>query len=128
MCECVCAYICIYIYIDTVKAFLEKNKLGKYNEEEMKRKAEEKKQEEEAERIAAQLCKIGSRCEVCVPNQPKRRAIIMYVGMYSNSYAFNLIIYIIFFFYNFFIGKTEFKEGWWIGVKYDEPLGKNNGT
>ncbi|CAK9807457.1 Tubulin-folding cofactor B [Anthophora plagiata] len=89
---------------DTVKAFLEKNKLGKYNEEEMKRKEEEKKQEEEAEAAAAQLCKIGDRCEVYVPNQPKRRATIMYVG------------------------KTEFKEGWWVGVKYDEPLGKNNGT
>ncbi|CAK9822082.1 Tubulin-folding cofactor B [Anthophora retusa] len=89
---------------DTVKAFLEKNKLGKYNEEEMKKKAEEKKQEEEAEAAAAQLCKIGDRCEVCVPNQPKRRATIMYVG------------------------KTEFKEGWWVGVKYDEPRGKNNGT
>lgn len=89
---------------DTVKAFLEKNKLGKYNEEEMKRRAEEKKQEEEAEIAAAQLCKIGDRCEVSVPNQPKRRATIMYVG------------------------KTEFKEGWWIGVKYDEPLGKNDGT
>ncbi|CAL7948788.1 unnamed protein product [Xylocopa violacea] len=89
---------------DTVKAFLEKNKLGKYNEEEMKKRAEEKKQEEEAEAAAAELCKVGSRCEICVPNQPKRRATIMYVG------------------------KTEFKEGWWIGVKYDEPLGKNNGT
>lgn len=89
---------------DTVKAFLEKNKLGKYNEEEMKRRAEEKKQEEEAEVAAAQLCKVGDRCEVCVPNQPKRRATVMYVG------------------------KTEFKEGWWIGVKYDEPLGKNDGT
>ncbi|KAK9303284.1 hypothetical protein QLX08_005043 [Tetragonisca angustula] len=89
---------------DTVKAFLEKNKLGKYNEEEMKKRAEEKKQEEEAEVAAAQLCKVGDRCEVCVPNQPKRRAAVMYVG------------------------KTEFKEGWWIGVKYDEPLGKNDGT
>ncbi|XP_035733235.1 tubulin-folding cofactor B-like [Vespa mandarinia] len=89
---------------DTVKAFLEKNKLGKYNEADMKRRAEEKLREEEAEKTAAELCKIGDRCEVCVPNQPKRRATIMYVG------------------------KTEFKEGWWIGVKYDEPLGKNNGT
>ena len=89
---------------DTVKAFLAKNKLGKYNEEEMKRKAEEKRQEEEAEAAAAELCKIGNRCEVCVPNQPKRRATIMYVG------------------------KTDFKEGWWIGVKYDEPLGKNDGN
>ncbi|KOC66710.1 Tubulin-folding cofactor B [Habropoda laboriosa] len=89
--------------LDTVKAFLEKNKLGKYNEEEMKRKEEERKQEEEAEAAAAQLCNIGDRCEVYVPNQPKRRATIMYIG------------------------KTEFKEGWWVGVKYDEPLGKNNG-
>lgn len=89
---------------DTVKAFLEKNKLGKYNEEEMKRKAEEKRQEEQAEAAAAELCKVGNRCEVCVPNQPKRRATVMYVG------------------------KTHFKEGWWVGVKYDEPLGKNDGT
>ncbi|XP_053971660.1 tubulin-folding cofactor B [Hylaeus anthracinus] len=89
---------------DTVKAFLEKNKLGKYDEEKMKKKIEEKRQEEEAEAAAAQSCKVGDRCEVCVPNQPKRRATIMYVG------------------------KTQFKEGWWIGVKYDEPLGKNNGT
>ncbi|XP_076644153.1 tubulin-binding cofactor B [Halictus rubicundus] len=89
---------------DTVKAFLEKNKLGKYNKEKAEKKAEEKKQEEEAEAAEANLCHVGDRCEVFVPNQPKRRATIMYVG------------------------KTEFKEGWWIGVKYDEPLGKNDGT
>ncbi|XP_015597989.1 tubulin-folding cofactor B [Cephus cinctus] len=88
---------------DTVKAFLEKNRLGKYNEEEMKRRAEEKKRLEEAEEAAARKCKIGDRCEVQVPNQPKRRATVMYVG------------------------KTDFKEGWWIGIKYDEPLGKNDG-
>lgn len=89
---------------DTVKAFLEKNKLGKYNEEDMKKKAEEKEREEKAEEHLASLCKVGDRCEVFVPSQPKRRATILYVG------------------------KTEFKEGWWIGVEYDEPLGKNDGS
>ncbi|XP_076296586.1 tubulin-binding cofactor B [Lasioglossum baleicum] len=89
---------------DTVKAFLEKNKLGKYNKEKAEKKAEEKRQEEEAEEAQANSCHVGERCEVSVPNQPKRRATIMYVG------------------------KTEFKEGWWIGVKYDEPRGKNDGT
>ncbi|XP_050453677.1 tubulin-folding cofactor B-like [Cataglyphis hispanica] len=88
---------------DTVKAFLEKNKLGKYNEEEMKKKMEKKREEEAEERLAS-LCKVGDRCEVSVPNLPRRRAIILYVG------------------------KTEFKEGWWIGVRYDEPLGKNDGS
>lgn len=69
-----------YILADTVKAFLEKNKLGKYNEEEMRRRAEEKKLEEEAEERLAGLCKNGDRCEVSVPNQPRRRATILYVG------------------------------------------------
>lgn len=27
-----------------------------------------------------------------------------------------------------FLGSTEFQPGIWIGIEYDEPLGKNNGT
>ncbi|XP_063983477.1 tubulin-folding cofactor B [Diachasmimorpha longicaudata] len=89
---------------DTVKAFLEKNKLGKYNEEELKKREEEKKLEEAAEEALAQALNVGDRCEVQVPSFPKRRATVMYVG------------------------KTDFKDGWWVGVKYDEPLGKNDGS
>ena len=53
----------------------------------MKRRAEEKKLEEEAEESLANLCKVGDRCEVSVPNQPKRRATILYVGQNLNIFA-----------------------------------------
>lgn len=46
----------------------------------MKKKAEEKKREEEEDERLASLCKVGDRCEVTVPNLPKRKATILYVG------------------------------------------------
>jgi len=63
-----------------VKSFLEQNKLGKYNAEEVKRKEEVKRQEMEAVEIAAKAAKVGDRCEVRVPGHPVRRATVMFVG------------------------------------------------
>jgi len=48
--------------------------------------------------------KVNDRCEVHVVSQPVKRGTIMYIG------------------------QVHFKPGVWIGVKYDEPLGKNNGS
>lgn len=68
------------IISDTVKTFLLQNKLGKYNKEEMKRQQEEKAQEDAMEESLARACKVGDRCEIRIPNQPKRRGTIMYIG------------------------------------------------
>ncbi|XP_027197421.2 tubulin-binding cofactor B [Dermatophagoides pteronyssinus] len=48
--------------------------------------------------------KLGDRCEVTVKNMPPRRGCIMYIG------------------------KLGTKPGIFVGVRYDEPWGKNNGT
>lgn len=89
---------------DSVKSFLKRNKLGKYNEEEMKEI--EKKREEAAQRELerAQKITVGSRCKVITNNQPTRIGTVMYNG------------------------DLEGKKGIFIGVKFDEPLGVNDGS
>lgn len=87
---------------NTVRSFLQQNKLGKYNEEEQ-RKMQERLDEEikEAEALAAEA-KIGSRCLITAKG-PRRIGTIMYNG------------------------RLEGKSGIFIGVKLDEPLGLNDG-
>lgn len=89
---------------DSVRSFLKRNKLGKYNEEEMKEI--EKKREEAAQRDLerAQKMTVGSRCKVTSANQPTRIGSVM------------------------FNGEVEGKKGIFIGVKFDEPLGVNDGS
>nr|CAG4644310.1 EOG090X0DT2 [Lepidurus arcticus] len=89
---------------DTVRAYLERNKQGRFNEEEMKKKEEEQKKKEAQEEAQAGAITIGSRCEIRAPGQPARRGEIKYVG------------------------KVEFSSGYWVGVQYDEPVGKNDGS
>ncbi|OWF45699.1 tubulin-folding cofactor B-like [Mizuhopecten yessoensis] len=92
---------------DSVRAFKERNKMGRFQEispEEQKKLDEEKAKKAEAEKQKAESLHVGDRCEVRIPAQPVKRGQIKYVGL------------------------TDFKEGLWAGVQYDEPVGKNDGS
>ncbi|XP_037740407.1 tubulin-folding cofactor B isoform X2 [Chelonia mydas] len=89
---------------DSVRSFLKRSKVGKFNEEEMLKKEAEQEQKLAEEKALAETISVGARCEVRVSGQPNKRGTVMFVGL------------------------TEFKPGYWIGVKYDEPLGKNDGS
>ncbi|XP_060660682.1 tubulin-folding cofactor B [Drosophila nasuta] len=89
---------------NSVRNFLKQNRLGKYNEEEMRQMEEKRREQAEEVQKRAELCIAGSRCQVTVPGNPTRRGTIKYNG------------------------ELEGKTGIFIGVQYDEPLGKNNGS
>uniref|UniRef100_A0A914ZMJ9 CAP-Gly domain-containing protein n=6 Tax=Parascaris univalens TaxID=6257 RepID=A0A914ZMJ9_PARUN len=58
---------------------------------------------ENSKKIAEGI-KVGSRCSVQLNNQPEKRGVVSYIG------------------------ETKFRQGYWIGVTYDEPVGKNDGS
>lgn len=89
---------------DSVRSFLRKNKLGKYNEEEMAKLEAERKRQEEEDRQKLDEMAIGARCRVTAKSQPVRLGTIMYKG------------------------PLDGKPGMFVGVKFDEPLGVNDGS
>jgi len=92
--------------VDTLAAYLKRNKLGKYNEEEMAELACQKRCKENGEKKIIDDNGIveGARCEISVVGQLPRRGTVR------------------------FAGKVHFQPGWWVGVEYDEPSGKNDGS
>jgi hypothetical protein len=84
---------------DTVLKFKMRNKMGRFAEdaEEKQRIADEEGANE------AQGVSVNARCRVSVDAAFPRLGTVR------------------------FVGKTSFKPGWWIGVQYDEPVGKNDG-
>ncbi|XP_020491856.1 tubulin-folding cofactor B [Labrus bergylta] len=89
---------------DSARSFMKNLRVGQYNEEEMARKKAELAAQQEEEKVAANAISVGNRCKVQVIGQPTKLGTVMYVG------------------------TTDFKPSYWVGVKYDEPLGKHNGT
>ena len=57
----------------TVQEFMKKNKMGKYNPEEVARLEKEKAEAERIEKEAASKITVEDRCEVRIPGQPSRR-------------------------------------------------------
>ena len=70
---------------DTLKNFLKRNNLGKYNKKEMKEIEEKRKIAIEDEMLKSQECTPGSRCEVKIRGQPTKRGTIKYVGELSGK-------------------------------------------
>ncbi|XP_072551809.1 tubulin-folding cofactor B [Salminus brasiliensis] len=89
---------------DSVRNFKKNMKLGRFNEEDMAKREEAFVQKEEEEKAALASITVGKRCQVQVAGQPTKIGTVM------------------------FVGTAEFKPGYWVGVKYDEPLGKNDGS
>lgn len=88
---------------DTVRDYLKRNRLGKYDEEETK-KIEERKLAQAAEEAKIfEAITVGDRCSVSTKNQPNRIGVVMYKG------------------------EVASKTGNFIGVKFDYPVGVNDG-
>lgn len=85
---------------DSVLAFKQRNKLGRFSDAHSLT-SDSYTFEEEAKNI-----KVGDRCEVDFGDAEglKRRGTVKYVG------------------------EAKFKPGYWVGVQYDEPVGKHDGV
>ena len=72
---------------DSVKAFKERMKMGRFDPELQKQKEEEKQKKAEEEQKKIEGMKAGDRCEVRVPGQPTRRGTVQYTGIVQHKWS-----------------------------------------
>ncbi|KAJ2379861.1 hypothetical protein GGI23_007904 [Coemansia sp. RSA 2559] len=88
---------------DTVRAFKRRHNMGRFADGKSAMSIDE---EDEFKELAAAIS-VGSRCEV---------ATVPGVVDYARRGTVR------------FVGKTSFRPGYWVGIEYDEPVGKNDGS
>ncbi|CAI5693569.1 unnamed protein product [Oreochromis niloticus] len=62
---------------DTARSFMKKQRVGRFNEEEMAKKKAENAAWEEEQKAAADAIAVGGRCKVQVPGQPTKLGTVM---------------------------------------------------
>ncbi|KAJ2459786.1 hypothetical protein GGF42_001249 [Coemansia sp. RSA 2424] len=86
---------------DSVRAFKRRHRMGRFADGASEMSIGE---DAKAKELALSI-PVGSRCEVAMPDgEFKKRGTVR------------------------FVGETEFRPGCWVGVEYDEPVGKNDGS
>ncbi|KAM8793964.1 LOW QUALITY PROTEIN: tubulin-folding cofactor B [Eudromia elegans] len=104
---------------ESLRAFLQRRQLGRFAE------APEAPEQPDPDAIP-----VGARCQVRVPGQPTKLGTVMYVGecrfpvfpVFLQLGMPGLLLP------GVPAGPTDFKPGCWVGVRYDEPLGKHDGS
>ncbi len=66
---------------------MKKQRVGKFNEEEMAKKKAELAARNEEQKAAADTISVGNRCKVQVSGQPTKLGTVMYVGKCGSSLA-----------------------------------------
>ncbi|KAJ2834640.1 hypothetical protein GGI24_000298 [Coemansia furcata] len=86
---------------DTVRAFKRRHRMGRFADGASEMSLDE---DMKARELALSI-PVGGRCEVALPDgEFRKRGTVR------------------------FVGETEFRPGYWVGVEYDEPVGKNDGS
>ncbi|KAK9240342.1 CAP Gly-rich domain-containing protein [Lipomyces kononenkoae] len=91
---------------DTVLAWKKRNQLGRFAET----ASDHANFSNNAAEVEATGITVGKRCRVVGPSE--RRGVVKFVGPVPELPS----------------GRTDENDNVWIGVEFDEPVGKNNGT